>query len=148
MEVEYYEECEGSTRLGIRQERTKIHVTHGEKRGPIRLTVRSQAGDDCCDRVETSLEVCFSCEEWMRLLCELRRVNCWPRDCDPCEEWFHDEDECCEDEPRRGRDERVTAILDEDDDDECEPRSILVSVAELRKAIKGCGADDLVEISE
>lgn len=118
MELIRYEEVEDTTTLSLRQARTRLTATRSPN--GVRFSIAAQAGRGDCDRVEASLEICFSCEEYERLLCELHRLECGAGgSCDP-----EPEVACCDDEP------------------------ILVPVRELRKAMRGCGPDDLIEISE
>lgn len=113
MELIRYSESDNNTNLTVRQDRTRI-TAERSKRG-VRLIIASQAGRNECDRVEASIELCLSCDDYDRLLCQLSRLQCG---CEPCE------CRCEDDEP------------------------ILVPVSELRKAMKGCSADDLIEISD
>lgn len=131
MEVRLYEECEDEKTISLEQHGTRFSAQGSKKHvkgGLIKFHVRKYNKDrDGCGYVEACFEECFTCEEWRRFLCELGRINCFG---DPCEPYCFDElfdQDCC-------------------DDDDHGPRTVRVSVEELRKVIKGKSADDVVEI--
>ena len=131
MKLDYYSECDGDRRVELSHANTRLRVVSGE-RGVVELRVSAYAGE-ACERVDASIHVCFTCEEWERLLCELGRV-CGPDECEP---WAL---------------ERLVDLFDQDEDCGCDDRDdergVRVTVGEIRKAIKGLSADDVIEVTE
>lgn len=135
MEVIHYEERGDETSLTIRQRNTRLTAVRGARGIHVRL--HSTAGEEC-GAVGAQIEVCFSCEEYELLLCELDRLSC-------------DVHACCDEDERRVFDQDECEVED-DDDDGClewdDNRTVAVTVREVRQAIKGMHADDMIEFSE
>jgi hypothetical protein len=137
MQTTYNESC-GEKSASVRKDRTSFYVCGDRERG-VSLEIRTAGGDDC-DSVGVSLGVCFTCDEWRELLCQLGRVDCYGDCCETYGMPF-DFEEWCE-----------TKCDPEPEPECCEPDAggtvIRMTVEDIRKQIKGLSASDVIEISE
>jgi hypothetical protein len=104
VEVSYYEHGpHANVDIGFDDHNREISARRVER--GVELSVRGS-----CEGIYAAIEVCLTCEEYERLLCELARIKCGHRVC--CEEErirLFDQDECDErEEPVRRKTNTTT----------------------------------------